>query len=289
MFWGWRNPDYSLISTDPDRFYKYDLKLFEKDFKRLLDNNGTIFIAPRIGLAISDIKRLRVNTADWDLQDKPVLDLGQQCAGLMDFPIDLGLGEMTLAPDINYNGAFSPEIEFTENATGDRLFLMFFSGLSENERDGADVNAAPKSQIGLARSLDGKKWEMIRGITPVIAPPEFDILAAFGSPTTQYATPSIYNDGKDEFGEPMYGMFFNQFELNILSSAYDSLYVDFRSSDHIGWALRRGKSSISSCALSSDRMLDDQERNRRVLQLVILAIPVALAGIIRFGRRGKKT
>lgn len=287
-FWGRRNPDYSLIATDPDRFYKYDLKLFEKDFKRLLDNNGTIFIAPRIGLAISDIKRLRVNTADWDLQDKPVLDLGQQCAGLMDFPIDLGLGEMTLAPDINYNGAFSPEIEFTENATGDRLFLMFFSGLSENERDGADVNAAPKSQIGLARSLDGKKWEMIRGITPVIAPPEFDILAAFGSPTTQYATPSIYNDGKDEFGEPMYGMFFNQFELNILSSAYDSLYVDFRSSDHIGWALRRGKSSISSCALSSDRMLDDQERNRRVLQLVILAIPVALAGIIRFGRRGKK-
>ena len=286
--WGKFKTDLRLAENKPESLYNYDLILFEKQFRYLLDNNPGVAIAPRIGLAISSIRRLRRDPTDWDIRNNPVLDLGQQCSGSLSFPISLPIDLPGMMPDTNFYGAFSPEIELTETLEGEQIFLMYYTGLVEGQ--GTETASNPFFTIGLARSFDGVKWEMLRDFKTVLATPSFDLITAVGGQSADYGMPTIYPSGEDEFGFDMYGMFYNQF-TSIVGDApgYNSLNIDMRTKDHIGWALRTGQAYLSSlCSLSADTYATEQDSARRILQVVILAVPVMLAGIFGFSRRRRQ-
>lgn len=266
----------------------YDIILVKEHFRYLLDNNEGVAIAPRIGLAVSTIKRLRQDPTDWDIRPEPVLDLGQQCAGSISFPISLPIDLPGMMPDTNFYGAYSPEIEMTETLDGERVFLMYYTGLTQGEAN--STVSSPYSTVGLARSYDGVHWEMLRDFKTVLTSSTFELESAIGGQSADYATPTIYPAGEDEFGFQMYGMFYNHFESMIgQEHGYKSLDIDFRNKDHIGWGLRKGQSYMSSlCSLSTDNYASSQDNAKRILQVVILGLPVALAGIFGLSRRRRR-
>jgi hypothetical protein len=272
-----------------DSLFKYEFDLREWEFRKLLDNNQGVAIAPRIGLASSTIGRLRADPTDWDFRDKPVLDLGQQCAGSISFPISLPISLPGLIPDTNWNGAYSPDVKLTTASDGESpLFLMFFTGLSSSEPAPTDVGyQIPQSQVGLARSLDGVNWELVRDINPLVALPDFNLAVITGGQGPDYADPSVVNAGADEYGNLMYGMFFDQFLSNAgKGPGWDSsANYDLKTEAHIGYAIRKGKISLSSCSINSDYGLDSSRRLRSILQVVIMAVPLLLVFSVRLFRR----
>ncbi|HUT53384.1 MAG TPA: hypothetical protein VM658_08340 [bacterium] len=271
------------ISKHLESIYAYDFDLRDGQFTHLLDDSPGVILAPRIGVATSTVSRLRADPGDWDFRNQPALDLGRQCAGSLDLIIDLGV-QLPVLPDTNFNGAYSPEIKFTRTPDGESLlFLMFFTGRAAIETDNAYEKA--KSQVGVARSLDGISWEVVRDLNPLVWLAEIDIIATVIGTPTEYAYPTVVNAGADEYGEPMYGMFFNQSVFADIGWN-DITFYDFKRTDHIGYAVRKGKSSISSfCSLRSNYWTDDSGRVRSILQVVILAIPLLLVFSVRLYRR----
>lgn len=278
----------------------YDWWLKEVLFRELIDNSPGVMIAPRIGLATASMSCLR-NPASygltqfecWDFSNRPVVDVGNRCAGDLEFPIDLDLS-IGLIPDINWSGLYSPEIKVTDSPDGEGdLYIMFYSGLSEGSKEVTDENQGyqleSRSQVGVARSLDGRNWQLIRDLNPpVIAAPFLDFLTLIESGSAiQYGYPTVVSEGDDEFGEPMYGMFFNQFEVSFYNagSLMDKPQnYDLRKKDHIGFAIRRGKASMS-CSLGNDYWSSRPEKMRQVIQMAVLAVPFILIFAVRRSRR----
>jgi hypothetical protein len=284
--WGSDRRDYDF-SNGTEKLHEFDRILSEPNFRQILDNGQGVFLAPRIGSAVSSVTRLRIDPSDWNLQNKPALDIGQQCAGDISFPIDLPLDLPGLIPDVNYNGAFSPDSAITIADDGESpLWLLFYTGLSSGaERNNVVDNSY---QIGLARSLDGRNFEVVRDIDPLISTSSFDLTAIIGS-STDYGWATIVPAGEDEYGEPMFGMFFNQFETDIgnLSTPYDLRYFDLRTKDHIGYALRKGKIQLSGCSISGQDSASKtaSQSQRSKSQLLLLLAPLALVAAARLFRK----
>lgn len=257
-----------------------------EDFYYAIDNNNGVALAPRIGVAVSNIQRLRVNPTDWDYFDDPAIDLGQQCSGTLDFPIDLPLELPGLVPDINWDGAYSPDAVVTESITDEGvLFALFYTGLYATENPNNEL-AIASSQVGLARSMDGIHFEQVRDVAPILSTSDFNLDAVLGS-ATNYDFPTVVGAGFDDYGEPMYGMFFNQYEtvIPLQQSATSVQNRDLRKKDHIGYALRKGKIQLS-CDLSSGFMTPDREKAMSMIQFAVLFIPVAfIFGLRLIGRK----
>jgi hypothetical protein len=284
-----RDTKWAVISNSNFRYfpYSYNNYLVEEQFPRSLDNNEGVELAPRIGVAVSNIFRLREDPADWDFIDQPAFDVGSVCAGKFDFPIDLGdmLGNFGLLPDTNWEGAYSPDMLVAKAPDDDSpIFLMFFTGRASTEKE--DSIAIPGTQIGLARSLDGLHFEFVRQAHPLIAKPELDLGFLLGS-DIKYAYPTIASAGTDEWGEPMYGMFFNEYlDKELLGSALGPTITNFDmiKENHIGYAIRRGKITLG-CNLGAPSGLGDHNHLRLPLQIGIIAVPLLLILSIRIFRR----
>jgi len=300
--WGRNNPALDLsgdFSYNPPQggavnLFEFDRLLVEESFKAFLDNNQNVDLGPRIGVAVSTMERLRDDPSDWDFMDRPALDYGTQCAGVLSFPIDLPLegGDLPgLAPDVGYDGVMSPDIQLGEREDEEGpLFFMYYTGLSQGTNFAERSLLYPKAQVGLARSLDGLNFQVVRDIDPLVTKPEFDLLGMIGGSHTQFGYPTVTGAGNDEFGEPMYAMFYSQFECKAVTepekeaSQIDARDFDRRVVDHIGFALRKGVASLA-CSVGSSRWYDDSENIRSVLQVAILAVPLALILVIRFSRK----
>jgi len=284
--WGKKKVSYKEVI---DKIYAYDLILTEDQFFYALDNDQGVLLAPRIGLVTSTINRLRLDPTDWD-EPELAFDVGKRCAGFIEIPIDLGdIGMPGLIPDINWDGAYSPDVKVTKAVDGEsNLFLMFYTGLTAAEAPG-DMKLS-QSNIGLARSMDLKHWEFVRAVDPLLTYYDFDVFGIFGG-TKQYTNPSVVFAGDDEYGEPMYGMFFNQFESRIGKTENNGVRYgragnyDLRIMDNIGYALRKGKSTGLVCSVQDSYWTGRHERIRSILQIVIIAIPLLLALAVRLSGR----
>ncbi|MFO8055801.1 MAG: hypothetical protein R6V10_00710 [bacterium] len=286
--WGKRNyttsSDYEPGGGDYQTL-KFNQYLVDKDFANAVDNNNGVLLAPRIGRAVSNMKKLRADPSDWNYRNKPVMDLGKQCASSLDFPIDLPIDLPGLVPDPNYYGAFSPEIEITEAPDGESpLYLMFYTGLYVTEGD-----IKSKFTVGLARSLNGTNWQQIRDFNPVIAVDYFD-LGALTEPGVWHGTPTVVKAGKDQHGEPSYQMFYNEFVPNIgdRPGAEYSSPLDMRDKDRMNVANRRGRVYMF-CSIGTEEWINEHEKVKGAVQVLLLALPVALFLGIRFSRRKKRS
>jgi hypothetical protein len=89
----------------------------------------------------------------------------------------------------------------------------------------------------------------------------------------------------------MYGMFFNQYVSQIGGNPdlnTDAAYAyDMKASDHIGFAIRKGKTSYGICSLRANYWSDGGLSLRAMLQMVILAIPLLLVLTVRLYRKAR--
>jgi hypothetical protein len=270
--------------------YEYDRRLDLFDFPYALDNNEGVALAPRIGVAISTLTRLMANPGDWTYYDKPAVDVGRICAGAVDFPIEgLDLELPGLAADFHWNGAYSPDaVMTTAENEDDSLFILFFTGLSDAENQDPNI-VTNASKIGLARSLDGVNWEVLRDVNPLVTIKDFNLDFLLGAGAVNYGNPTVVGAGEDEYGEPMFGMFFNKYELDFPGekTTLSLRPVDRRTKDFIGYALRKGKISPSSCTIGANPMTTSQDRLRGALQLLIIVVPALLVMTVRLFRRSQ--
>lgn len=294
-----------------NQLVRFDRTLDELRFRKALDNDQGVVLAPRIGLATADMSCLRANAYNrpaylncWNYNSnrgKPVLGLSKRCGKWNSSAIDISGFSLSgpRDPDLNWLGAFSPDIITTEAPDGENtLFLMFFTGLyarqSYSIQSQSDARVGTNQHIALARSLNGVQWEVVSDISPVIQEysQNLDVGEIFPGwwDTFKTGNPTVVNAGTDEFGDPMYGMFFNQFQNRIEIDSDDRLGMndaaayDNRSYDHIGYALRKGRIYFF-CSIASGFFFDDHEQMRALLQMAIIAIPLVLILSIRLFRR----
>ncbi len=303
-FWGDKEIKYKVddeqnaIREETSIYYREPMLSYE-DFANAVDNDNGVMLAPRIGLATADIHCLRNNETDpmawrncWNYRSKPVLDVGQQCAGNFDFAIDLGdLGDLisvSLKPETNYDGAYSPEIKTTTSPDGDgTMYLMFFTGLMDTEKKGIDESYSADVNVGVARSLDGVNWENLRGdIPPLVWPTAVDlgILLSSGD-AWAYAHPTVVDAGLDDYNYPVYGMFFNQYKK--MEQSAPNTYYDMRKLDHIGYALRKGQSYLM-CQMGKDFSLGKSDSMKAFVQIAIFALPLILILAFRVAAKKQK-
>ena len=148
------------------------------------DNDASVLLAPRIGLATSS------NGKDWKKLTNPVIGAGRTCTGVMDLSIvsalgidleDLGMSPFMLGSmDFDYMGAMSPAVRSDPGADDEPVFSMVytgfhfmregesFDGMSPNANTGREQFGGLKTGIGLARSFDVKNdWTKLKDYSPV--------------------------------------------------------------------------------------------------------------------------
>ncbi len=289
-------------SFDDTRFERV---LTYPNFRRYLDNNQGVMIAPRIGVATASMSCLRDPARShiecWSFRNTPALGVGEQCMATGGALLSLG-GIMEALPgawpDINWFGAFSPDVQKTQREDGQgELFLMFYTGLTYwlggdrpegwNSREEKFVQY--HRQVGLARSSDGMEFQQVRDVNPLIAQPDdflsFALWVSIGKGDyPSYAAPTVISAGYDQYGEPAYGMFFNSFFSTYDVDPHNVEILNRRKEDHIGYAIRSGKSYFA-CSLSSDHWMDNKQEMRSILQISMLAVPVVIILAFRLVRR----
>lgn len=296
--WGNNKPDRGL-SIGSGHLYTFLPTLIEDEFKKYLDNNQGVLKGPRIGVAVSDVDRLAADPSDWTIYPDPAIDIGERCAATQDPLIDISglLGfplYFTDPNDMNLSGAMSPEIVKTKTEGGDHdLFIMFYTGLTF-----ADITILgfqtksvnkPNATIGVARSIDGVKWDVIRDLDPILSGPGVDLgLLLSTSTSNYYAYPTVVEAGMDTYGEPIYGMFFNQFDSTVYDSDFNYYnQYDMAKTDYIGYALRMGKTTPITCSISADSGLwkEPPAGLRGAVSIGLFAVPFLIILGLRLRKR----
>ncbi len=235
-----------------------------------LDNKPGVVLAPRIGVAVAEIDQLRNNPSAFQRQLEPALDIGGICAprlrgilaevilDILESALGVKAEEVPIPPFFNYLGSFSPSVLVKYNEGDDQpIFLMWVTGI---------YSSAPwyvqkwlpypliDYQIGLARSIDGKHFQVATQLNNLLRlsfedftkdffmglePPE-SARTLFGSPVRySFLNPTVFQVPNDS-----YGMIFKTFEkVSELDMMYLGNYRNYRfraQAEWLGFAVRSG-------------------------------------------------
>jgi len=295
--WGNRDVKYEAIwstTSGPSKPDIYERTLVDRDgnphyrFLHALDNNQGVLLAPRIGVATSTVQRIKDDPTDWDKHPKPVIDLGEVCKKASSFPIDIGMDLSGYTNAVNYNGAYSSDtLIYHEQSSGQPIFVMVFSGLwsttpiADADRELADdisgVHESFKYNIGLARSLDGMKWDVAYdvGSLMVIGSAMDAMSSGFPIDKFQFRNPTLTPGQGDS-----YNMFFEQF-MTIIGTQPGSVGDAQYGTDNtawIGFGVRAGAANPSaSCLdLAGSPSLEQQGSRQAVLGGIVIAVPILI-------------
>jgi hypothetical protein len=271
-----------------------------------LDDNQGVLLAPRIGVATSTIERLNANPSDWDRVLDPVVDVGRVCYGALAG----GLGSISLGgasisegldvpPSFNYFGSFSPDV--LVKYEGDQpIFLMWLSGIYATKNDapaGSNDEFAgiwkPEYQIGLARSIDGKHFDVANDINPLMVSGDMmlDLNIILGDNTQKfsYLNPTVFPGAEDE----SYGMIFKMNKIIQNWPTSGNSYPEtnlLADQEWLGFGIRNGFiysggiMGMLSCGLNPGQVHGTQTIVQVGASLIIL-MPVA--GLLYWRLRGK--
>ncbi len=223
-----------------------------------LNNRQGVLLTSRIGVATADVDCVASSVSPgncWTRRNRPVIDVGQQCANFSDSLIP-GLEGLIPGANkncFNYRGSYSPDVWIEYEESDDQpIFHMMLTGFNSDLGPDDDPGKCTgqyvdEAQIGLARSLDGVHWDVAYNLNPVVNTGAVMMLEAVkDAENANFANSTLVRAGDDSFGMLM--LQYQRSGRGVINTEKGNLYRRPHGKEWMVYGVRKGLYYVG-CAL----------------------------------------